>query len=58
MELIPLLLFLVTFVVLLAGYPVAITLAGVAVIFAGLGIWTGTFNPSDLGLYAQKRNTT
>lgn len=49
MELIPLLLFLVTFVVLLAGYPVAITLAGVAVIFAGLGIWTGTFNPSDLG---------
>ena len=49
MEFIPFLLFLVTFLVLLAGYPVAISLAGVAVIFAGFGIWTGTFNPSDLG---------
>jgi tripartite ATP-independent transporter DctM subunit len=39
----------VTFLVLLAGYPVAISLAGVALIFAGFGIWTGTFNPSDLG---------
>jgi tripartite ATP-independent transporter DctM subunit len=48
-ELIPFILFLVTFLVLLAGYPVAITLAGVAIIFAGLGIWAGTFNPSDLG---------
>ena len=49
MEFIPFLLFLVTFLVLLAGYPVAISLAGVALIFAGFGIWTGTFNPSDLG---------
>ena len=49
MEFIPFLLFLVTFLVLLAGYPVAITLAGVALIFAGFGVWTGTFNPSDLG---------
>ena len=49
MEFIPFLLFLVTFLVLLAGYPVAISLAGVAVIFAGFGIWTGTFNPSDFG---------
>ena len=49
MEMIPLLLFLVAFLVLLAGYPVAITLGGIAVIFAGVGIWTGTFNPSDLG---------
>ena len=49
MEFIPFLLFLVTFLVLLAGYPVAISLAGVAIIFAGFGIWTGTFNPSDLG---------
>lgn len=49
MEFIPFLLFLVTFLVLLAGYPVAITLAGVALIFAGFGVWTGTFNGSDLG---------
>ena len=49
MEFIPFLLFLVTFLVLLAGYPVAISLAGVAIIFAGFGIWTGTFNFSDLG---------
>ena len=49
MEFIPFLLFLVTFLVLLAGYPVAISLAGVAIIFAGFGIWTGTFKPSDLG---------
>ena len=34
---------------LLTGYPVAITLAGVALIFAGVGILTGTFNANDLG---------
>lgn len=49
LELIPLLLFLVTFAVLLTGYPVAVSLAGVALIFAGIGILTGTFNPGDLG---------
>ena len=49
LELIPLLLFLVTFGMLLTGYPVAITLAGVALIFAGVGIVTGTFNANDLG---------
>ena len=51
LELIPLLLFLVTFGMLLTGYPVAITLAGVALIFAGVGIVTGTFNANDLGLF-------
>ena len=49
LELIPLLLFVVTFGMLLTGYPVAITLAGVALIFAGVGIVTGTFNANDLG---------
>jgi tripartite ATP-independent transporter DctM subunit len=34
---------------LLLGFPVAFTLAGVALIFAGLGILTGTFDPSFLG---------
>ena len=40
----PLLLFAVTFAVLLTGYPVALTLAGVSLIFAALGILTGTFD--------------
>ena len=46
---IPLGMFAATFVALLAGYPVALTLAGVALIFAFGGILTGAFNPSDLG---------
>ena len=45
----PLLLFAVTFAVLLTGYPVALTLAGVSLIFAALGILTGTFDVNDLG---------
>lgn len=40
---IPLLLFLIVIVVLLAGYPVAFTLAGVALIFAFVGIVSGGF---------------
>ena len=51
MEMIPLLLFLVAFLVLLAGYPVAITLGGIAVIFAGVGIWTGTLTPAISASY-------
>lgn len=49
MDFTPLIMFAVTFVALAAGYPVAITLAGVALIFAFVGILTGAFNPSDLG---------
>ena len=45
----PLLMFLVAFGALLSGYPVAITLAGVALIFAFLGTLTGAFNWADLG---------
>ena len=45
----PLLLVAVAFAILLAGYPVALTLAGVALIFAGIGSLNGAFNPSDLG---------
>ncbi len=41
--------FAVTFAALLAGYPVALTLAGVALLFAFAGMLTGAFNPSDLG---------
>ncbi|MFT5139078.1 MAG: tripartite ATP-independent transporter DctM subunit [Lysobacterales bacterium] len=33
---------------LMAGFPVAFTLAGVALIFAGIGVLTGSFDPSFL----------
>lgn len=49
LELIPLLLFLGVFLVLVTGYPVAIALAGVSLLFALAGIATGVFNPQDLG---------
>jgi tripartite ATP-independent transporter DctM subunit len=48
-ELVPLALFAAVFVALLAGYPVALTLAGVALLFALAGALVGTFDPSDLG---------
>ena len=43
-----LLLFLSVVVVLLAGYPVAFSLAGTALIFALAGVLTGNFDPSYL----------
>lgn len=46
---IPLAMFGATFLALLAGYPVALTLAGVALLFAFAGMLTGAFSPSDLG---------
>jgi tripartite ATP-independent transporter DctM subunit len=49
MDMTPLAMFAVAFVALLAGYPVALTLAGVALLFALGGILTGAFSPSDLG---------
>ena len=48
----PLAMFLTTFIALIAGYPVALTLAGVALIFALIGTIFGIFNPSDLGFAA------
>ena len=48
-EFIPLLMFAMVFAALLAGYPVALTLAGVALLFAVGGIATGHFAASDLG---------
>ncbi len=48
----PLAMFLTTFIALIAGYPVALTLAGVALIFALIGTVFGIFNPSDLGFTA------
>jgi len=48
MEWIALLLFLSVILVLLAGFPVAFTLGGTALIFASVGVLTGTFNEALL----------
>jgi len=47
-ELMPLFLFLALCGALALGYPVALTLAGVALLFAGIGVLTGTFDASFL----------
>src|SRR5690554_2501303 len=41
-------LFICVCIVLMAGFPVAFTLAGVSLIFAGIGIVTNTFDPAFL----------
>ncbi|MFK8029250.1 MAG: TRAP transporter large permease subunit [Gammaproteobacteria bacterium] len=45
----PALLFIAVIVTLMAGYPVAFTLAGVALIVAGIGLLTGSFDATLLG---------
>jgi len=47
-EILAVLMFAVTCGVLMLGFPVAFTLGGVALIFAGIGILTGDFRPSFL----------
>jgi len=44
-EFAPLGMFMVACLALLAGYPVAFTLAGVGLLFAGIGMMTGGFDP-------------
>src|SRR5690606_23499053 len=63
LELIPLLMFLVVCLLLLAGYPVAFTLSGVALLFAAVGAATGHFDMAFLHalpnrLYGTMVNTT
>src|SRR5210317_1999397 len=48
-EWIPLIMFLAVFACLLLGYPVALTLSGVALLFGFGGMLGGSFNPGDLG---------
>ena len=48
MEWIPLFLFLAVILVLLAGFPVAFSLAGTALIFAVAGVLTGNFTEALL----------
>ena len=62
-ELIPLLMFLVVCLVLMAGYPVALSLSGTALIFALAGYATGTFDMAFLQalpnrLFGTIKNTT
>ncbi|MGB5486231.1 MAG: TRAP transporter large permease subunit [Lysobacterales bacterium] len=47
-------LFLAAGLSLLAGFPVAFTLAGVALIFALIGIMTGTFDPAFLSAFPSR----
>lgn len=53
-EFIPLLMFAVICAALMLGYPVAFTLAGVALIFAGLGIVGGYFDPNLLKTFPSR----
>ena len=48
MSLAPVLLILAVFAVLILGYPVALSLAGTALIAAGIGIAAGTFDAAFL----------
>ena len=47
-------LFLAIGLALMAGFPVAFTLAGVALLFAGIGIVTGTFDPVFLEAFPNR----
>ncbi len=63
MEYMALILFVCICAALLIGYPVALTLAGTSLLFAGIGVLTGSFDPSYLNampsrLYGILTNTT
>ena len=49
-ELLPLIFFIVVCLVLKMGYPVALTLAGVSILFAGLGVLSGNFDAAYISL--------
>jgi tripartite ATP-independent transporter DctM subunit len=53
-EFMALALFVSVALALLAGFPVAFTLAGVALAFAGLGVATGTFDPAFLAAFPNR----
>lgn len=50
LELLPLIFFVVVCLVLMMGYPVALTLAGVSILFAGAGTLSGTFDAAYITL--------
>lgn len=49
-ELLPLILFLAVCLFLMAGYPVALTLSGVSLLFAAIGQLAGVFDPAFISL--------
>jgi len=49
-ELLPLIFFVAVCLVLMMGYPVALTLAGVSILFAGLGVLSGNFDVAYISL--------
>ena len=49
-DLLPLVLFVVVCLFLMAGYPVALTMAGVSLLFAGLGELAGVFDPAFISV--------
>lgn len=53
-EFLPFALFACVAIALLAGFPVAFTLAGVALIFSGLGVLLGGFDPAFLGAFPNR----
>ncbi len=53
-ELMPFILFAVVALALVAGFPVAFTLAGVALLFAGVGTATGIFDPVFLEAFPNR----
>ena len=53
-ELLPILMFVVVCTTLMAGFPVAFTLAGVALIFASIGIFLDALDPNFLSLYSSR----
>ena len=46
--------FVAACLLVMAGYPVAFTLAGTAILFAGLGLALGVFDPAFLGALPQR----
>lgn len=48
------LLFICVCIVLMAGFPVAFTLAGVSLLFAGIGVLTNTFDPAFLNAFPNR----
>ncbi|MFL0800811.1 MAG: TRAP transporter large permease subunit [Agarilytica sp.] len=53
-ELLPLFMFLAVCLALMVGYPVAFTLAGIALIFAGIGVLSGNFQAEFLLNYPER----
>ena len=54
MEIVAFILFLAVICILLFGYPVAFTLAGVSLMFAFAGVLSGTFDPALLQAFLVK----